>query len=134
MSAVNTDSLDVSYDLDGTCVCKNCVTIDKMPRVGSQAILCNACANSELPFYGSNIDMHSVADKETKMSRVCKAVSETINASDMGNIFNNITLTLNEDLDPDINVFDNITRSPSKHFLRMNLMIWLTVASSNLTL
>src|SRR6218665_2839000 len=50
------------------------------------------------------------------MSRVCKAVSETINASDMGNIFNNITLTLNEDLDPDINMFDTLTRSPSKYF------------------
>ena len=34
----------------------------------------------------------------------------------MNNIFNDITLTLNEDLDPDINMFNTITRSPSKYY------------------
>ncbi len=40
MSVVDIDNLDMSYDLDDTCVCKNCVTIDKMqPLVGFQAIM-----------------------------------------------------------------------------------------------
>src|SRR6218665_1083783 len=34
----------------------------------------------------------------------------------MNNIFNDITLTLNEDLGPDINMFNTITRSPSKYY------------------
>jgi len=34
----------------------------------------------------------------------------------MDNSFSDIALTLNPDLDPDINMFNTITRSPSKYF------------------
>ena len=52
----------------------------------------------------------------------------------MGNIFNDITLTLNEDLDPDINMFDTITRSPSKYFSEdeFNDMVDSSTLQSNL--
>ena len=56
-----------------------------------------------------------MTDKEIKISRVCKTALYTINkASDIDNIVIYITLTL--DLDPDINMFDAITRTPSKYF------------------
>src|SRR6218665_2540851 len=45
MADVDIDNLEVSYDLDDTCVCKKCVTKDKMqPLVGSHTKWCNACA------------------------------------------------------------------------------------------
>src|SRR6218665_3912621 len=107
MAAIVVDNYSVFFGFEDINVCMNCEAKDKALSLGGPLTKwCNACANSELPFHRSTIDIFTSAKVMTNERRVDKTKLYSKNISDMNNLSNDITLALNEDLDPDINMFN----------------------------
>ncbi len=87
MAAVVVDSHSVFCDFEDIYVCMNCEAKDKALSLGGPLTKwCNACANSELPFHRSTIDIFTSAKVMTNERRVDKTKLYSKNISYMNKL------------------------------------------------